>query len=338
MDITPIQRTMLTLAFCADSDFANPYMGDCKSATASYDDIKSKLALLNEDTGKSWDVVWGPALYSFAFNLGRHIDNAIFVVRNGTTNEYAVAVAGTDARSLADWLFEDYMVHKTVAWPFAAPSDPAPRISHATSTGLNILLNLMPCGELPGGGKQLITFLGTVVNDQPTTVYTTGHSLGGALSPTLALALQDLRSQWDPNGMATVLPFAFAGPTPGDAAFAAYFRSRFANPMQRIWNDLDIVPHAWDVAQLKQIPTLYGAPGPFDIRTIVGAQILRVQNDNYAPLNDAPPAFSGPLIPVSSEGSASDAFLAQAVCQHVCAYLRWANIEHWFPGCPKPGT
>jgi len=43
----------------------------------------------------------------------------------------------------------------------------------------------------------------------------TGHSLGSALSATLAFAMRDAQAQWDPTGKATVTTINFAGPTAG---------------------------------------------------------------------------------------------------------------------------
>ena len=328
MTVTTIQQEMLALAFSADSDFKNPYMGDCISASACSADIQTRLAVLNEKLSKDWQVIWGPARFSFAIldPNGRHIDNAVFVARDGTTGDYVVAIAGTDLRSLPDWIFEDFMVGATVPWLFETGVTPTPRISLATFTGLTVLLNLsQPCPELPGQGQKLLPFLASIPKDQPINLYTTGHSLGGALSPTLALALQDRRSDWDPTEMATVLPYAFAGPTPGDSAFAAYFASRFPNGLQRLWNKLDVVPHAWDVAHLQEIPDLYGTPAMADMQKLVNGLVAAVQPRDYAPLNDAQPAFSGQQAPTAP--ASFPVFLAEAAYQHITAYVDGFGID-----------
>lgn len=182
-------QTMLWLAFFADSDHQDPYMKDCATATSIYAAIQQALKTLNTNTGASWVVVWGPAIYSFPVNYkGRHVDNTVYVVRNGTSNDYAIAIAGTDSHSIADWFFEDFLVATTVPWFLEFTYNPRPRISLATFNGLAILLNISPpCAPIPGNGQHLLKFLSTIVQDGPINLYTTGHSLGGALATLCAL-------------------------------------------------------------------------------------------------------------------------------------------------------
>ncbi len=322
MAITDEQRTMLALAFVADSAVG-------PSPKSPQDRIKEYLDLLNYHTKAKWRLVWGAALFSFPLNLGRHIDNVIFVARNGETNDYAVAIAGTDARSLADWVCEDLTVHELKPWPFPVTWPSPPKISAATHHGLTILRDLRPPLDHPGALETVFTFLKSVAEEREVNVSFTGHSLGGALAPTLALALVDDSQSWSrkPN----VVPFSFAGPTPGDGVFAAYFASVFGDRLQRIWNGLDIVPHAWNVPQLQQIPILY-PPVVRQIKETVDRWVERVRNDDYTPLNDAPPTFNGPLAPVSpTHPSPVNNFIAQAVHQHISAYLDWGGISDWFP-------
>lgn len=340
MGPTDIQRTMLALAFFADSDVADPFAGDYATALRAYNTIKGHLPKLNAKPGYNWQVVWGPAVFTFSRPSDKEVrrtDNQLYVVRNGSSGEYAVAIAGTDAASLADWYFEDMDVKKTEAWPYAKGVTPTPLISCATFNGLNALLGAAPpelppgtLGEpIPGAGEQLLTFLQSIPKNQPITVSTTGHSLGGALSPALALALVDTQAQWDPTRAATVLPFAFAGATPGDAAFTAYFQSRFPNGMQRIWNAIDIVPHAWDVAHLREVPTIYGIPPVQLIQGAIVRLISEVGSIGYAPLDDLGPTFIGERHHKGTPRHLLE-FMDIAVHQHITAYLDWAGIQDWF--------
>ncbi|MGH9905070.1 MAG: lipase family protein [Pyrinomonadaceae bacterium] len=57
----------------------------------------------------------------------------------------------------------------------------------------------------------------------PTPISVTGHSLGGALSPAVALWLSDTKAQWDPSGRSSLACLPSAGPTSGDQAFATYY-------------------------------------------------------------------------------------------------------------------
>jgi hypothetical protein len=106
----------------------------------------------------------------------------------------------------------------------------------------------------------LKNFLHDNTHLQNVQVAVAGHSLGGALSPTLALYLVDKKSDWDPENKASVGAFPTAGPTPGDEGFASYYEKQIA--ANKIYylsqhNALDAVPHAWEKSDLEKIPTLY---------------------------------------------------------------------------------
>ena len=98
----------------------------------------------------------------------------------------------------------------------------------------------------------------------------TGHSKGGALSIACAQWLADsqgdaldLASAWDPDRKSVVRCFSFAGPTPGNAAFAARVDSVLGARCPRVANALDPVPNAWAVRDadpqlcIERIPALY---------------------------------------------------------------------------------
>jgi hypothetical protein len=316
-------QMMLLLAYAAGKDDTQPYTNDCPTATAMFGDITGALTTLNQGAGTNWTIVWGPALFSFPINLeGRHIDNVVYVARNGTTNDYVIGIAGTDPTSLADWVLEDFLVATTVPWFLEIGFDPRPNISLGTFNGLTILLNISPpCTPLPGTGQKLMTFLGTIAKQQ-VNIYTTGHSLGGALAPTLTLALDDMRLLWDPFGKATFYPFAFAGPTPGDAAFAAYFNQKFPQGLQRVWNAIDIVPHAWDTTHMQELPSLYGTAIQ-DVTDAVNDLLPTIEPIGYTPLNTQGATFSGPQQNPNITTMAE--YLTEAAWQHTTAYYNWAT-------------
>jgi len=182
-----------------------------------------------------------------------------------------------------------------------------------------------PCAPLPGVGQKLMSFLKTIAKTGKVNIYTAGHSLGGALAPSLTLALQDLRFLWDLEGNATFLPFAFAGPTPGDAAFAGYFQTKFPN-LQRIWNKIDIVPHAWYTPQMKELPTLYGA-SVSGVADLVDVILPVIEPIGYTPLNDEGSTFTGQQQNPSI--TTLEAYLKEAAYQHTIAYLIWAGQQDW---------
>ena len=110
--------------------------------------------------------------------------------------------------------------------------------------------------------------------DTPLDVTVTGHSKGGALSSTFALLLAQTRGEdgvpaamrWDRAGTATVSCYSYAGPTAGNAAFAALSDRVIGDRCHRITNRLDVVPHAWAVQPqpgepglfVENVPDIYG--------------------------------------------------------------------------------
>lgn len=99
-------------------------------------------------------------------------------------------------------------------------------------------------------------------------IYVTGHSKGGALCTALAMWLADTQGrepvtpadQWDPERVATVHAYAFAGPTPGNGAFARHVDAILGGRCHRIFNRLDLVPHVFATRDLDMIPGLYDPP------------------------------------------------------------------------------
>jgi hypothetical protein len=96
-------------------------------------------------------------------------------------------------------------------------------------------------------------------------IYVTGHSKGGALCTAVAAWLVDtqgtesvpLADQWDPQRSARVHAYAFAGPTPGNSAFARHVDAILGGRCHRIFNRLDLAPHAFAAGDLAMIPRLY---------------------------------------------------------------------------------
>src|SRR5579883_36963 len=191
----------------------------------------------------NWKRVWGPFVYLAQPPFNKYATNAIYVAQQGSN--YVVGVAGTNPKSLHNWLIEDLYVGALADWAEYAENDPLlyPKISMGTKIGLDNLLR-----PHPGSSQTIIDFLTNLLNEatQNIEILLTGTSLGGALSPVLALALHEKKSTWDPNNRATLKVVTFAGPTPGNFDFAERYRLRLGNTTTRVWNSLDIVPHAWN--------------------------------------------------------------------------------------------
>jgi hypothetical protein len=216
--------------------------------------------------GGDWSVVWGPQVFQDTQDAGDDVvDNALYVAFSPSQQTYVVAIAATTGQSSYDWVKEDGDVLCTymAKWPFTAPFTPTlgpipnPLVAHVsggTALGVSNLLDLTD----PKTGATLQAFLTnglTAAQRQPATLIFAGHSLAGALSPTLALWLYPEPAT---SGWKRVLVLPTAGATPGNAAFQTLFNTAYPSIQESsandpsygywntlIWNKLDIVPHAW---------------------------------------------------------------------------------------------
>lgn len=234
-----------------------------------------------------WEIVWGPCVY-LAPGCNQ-ATNAMFVAKTTDTSvtpnvsTYVVAIAATNPSSLYDWINEDAQVEADlmVPWPLPKPytyvhvAHPAvdagtPFISAGTALGISNLLNNVK----PANGPGIADFLAQVANTNDTVIFA-GHSLAGALTPTLAFYLYPTGSSG--SGWNQVLVLPTAGATPGNGApslfdknptaFSQLFTKNFpqvstgASPYTT-WNtdyanEDDVVPHAWN--QLNRfLPTESG--------------------------------------------------------------------------------
>lgn len=207
------------------------------------------LAYPAGQTAGDWCTVWGPVVDQQVLNPGA--TNAMYVAYSAHMNIYVVAIAGTNPTGDTALIVEDLDVAPAsmMQWPPAVsggkltftglpqpsptPSgmqpvqpmpDPAqPFIDAGTADGIGILYAMTDSRT----GQNLATFLDGV-NKTGQTLAFTGHSLGGALSPTLAMLLYPQAAATPPVDPATgkwsaVFILATAGPTPGTPGFANRF-------------------------------------------------------------------------------------------------------------------
>jgi hypothetical protein len=135
--------------------------------------------------------------------------------------------------------------------PVSNPAESGPYISYGTAIGVQVLATYMPPQGVAGYNQTLGDYLKTL----PTGVKIifTGHSMGGALSPTLALTY--LESGVLKNSDNNVLTFPTAGPSPGNQEFTSSYNNSLPilssgeNGYQtwnaNVINDHDVVPKAW---------------------------------------------------------------------------------------------
>jgi triacylglycerol lipase len=122
---------------------------------------------------------------------------------------------------------------------------------------------------------------------------------------------------WDGTGQATLACVTFAGPTPGNAAFAKRIE-RELRDHHRIANTNDIVTHAWEVEQLRAIGKLYGKESArFERLFNVAADgIARL---DYRHAQTGVVTFAGTVDPQRS-------FVFEVIHQHLDAYLEHLGL------------
>lgn len=338
--ITPQQQ-----AFFAISFFASPggHIGPDLEERA-YQAILTRLANAAPTIGQ-WSVVWGPSVVQFA--SAWYAINTMYVAQSAADPaQYVIAIAGTNPSSAFDWLIEDLLVRVQVPWVYALSSAPAAKIALGTAAGLTILQNMKPSGTRPGAGTSLTDWLQTITGaGAPLRLMVTGHSLGGALSPTLALWLADTQGipgLWDPARRATIATMPTAGPTAGNSAFAAYSDQKLGDRVARFNNSLDVVPHAWNLTTLTAIPALYEPKIPVSelVNSLVEKARQAAQNGDYTPIQASAPDLPGQVdATLIKSPLAFVNFLMQAGYQHVNAYYPWFHFDpNWWSEDSSPDT
>lgn len=250
-DLDLIQRNLI-MAFIPN--LGSPLSG-LRVSQGAFKVVSTALESLKGPLGP-WELVWGPGVLQVL--PGAVPANTMFVARHQQTRELFISIAGTNPFSAYAWLAEDFAVSETRAWGYGnAPEGVA--TSKATLVGLRALQGMVPPPGIPGENTTLAEFLQADFDEQsePVTITVSGHSLGGALSPTLALWLLETQKEWDHRMRADISVYAYAGPSPGNTDFASYIDHRLGENMHRIFNPLDVVTHAWDVADLVELKALY---------------------------------------------------------------------------------
>ncbi len=176
------------------------------------------------------------------------------------------------------------------------------------------------------GALDLLAFLRSQADGskEALEVSVTGHSKGGALAPAVALWLRDALDSgaaeecWDASRRARVACHAFAGPTPGNAAFARRLEQRLGENQRYVRNRNDVVPQAWQVSDLQRIPALYGGLasvfGPVLARIIEGVGPL-----DYRHVQVGVEAFDGTLT--------GGPLAVEMIHQHLDAYLEKLGLR-----------
>ncbi len=198
--------------------------GIAYGAAASIPDYLRKAG----PTSADWTVAWMPKEDGTVVNFA-------FMARDDGTGNHVIAIRGTYPNPLSsaywDNARQDSPFGDMVDWSGA----PGAKISAGTADAFDTLLKLEDTH-----GSTLQQAVAKLPANASVTV--TGHSLGGTLTPVLALWLT---GQFPDR---TIEATSFAGMTPGNRAFAALFGqgTRLAGKVRRVYNSLDSVPYGWD--------------------------------------------------------------------------------------------
>lgn len=289
--------------------------------------IQARLDELDGD----WEVAWGPGIYQV--KPGVSPTNVMYVAHSPWRQEYFIAIAGTNPNSLYSWICQDFYVSKTVAWPYGSPGKGV-AISTGTMNGLQALQGMVPEPSLPGAGLKLYDWLKQLAaQGKPFDLSTGGHSLGGALSPTALLWLVDTVADWDPQGMVTeYATWPFAGPTAGVKAFASYSDQRIPGT-HRTYNQIDIVPQAWEADTMAALPAIYDPDIPastFIANVLYVASLLPLWHE-YQQINNNDTPLKGAVNQSLIGPDPTKNYLVQAVYQHVSAYYELLGLQSYTP-------
>ncbi|MBJ6759773.1 alpha/beta fold hydrolase [Myxococcaceae bacterium JPH2] len=354
--ITPLNLWQKAFLLTWESNGVGDTQGDTQTLART---LKAKLmkflALsdIQQAMEGTWSIAWGPVVFEAKESSTSYADNVMYVAASPDRSVYVVAIAGTNGSSDYDKNDEDNSVNTTTLWTSAFPGlpsysvpsgiNPWPVLSSGTALGTN---NLLGMTDTVTTQQTLVDFLKSLSATGSKTLIFGGHSLGGALAPTLALAL------FNPSGgvfstgsWENVYVLPVAGPTPGNQGLSEFFGQVFPpvslDPKQPqyawnqdIWNSLDAVPHAWVVDMLNEIPTLYptnwpDGQVPSDITNLVNAAVQASQLGGalpgpytQLPNVETPGDYSGSN-PITTE----DQFWAEVAYQHLTAYQTLFDIE-----------
>lgn len=312
--------------------------------------------------------------------------NAAFIARcdrvdEGNTSRptvYVVGVAATNPASLDDIFVQDGDVNRVVQWekfdPSTNPSslavklsgtgdDGFPYISAATAHGLHDVWTRLTAPKwAPGSGQTIVQALAAMDLSQDkngSMLIFAGHSLAAALTPMMALYVVERISKITNRFNCGVYAYPTAGATPGNQALVTWYNDKLAPAAPlggtgsgyqilnaRIWNSLDVVPHAWAITQhtdydgnpspmMPSIPGLYkkspSDPDPTGVDEVVGLAMKRARASGMAYWT-----LPGSMLNGTAESHPDSLldFSREMLRQHIEAYLEGLVLSDGLPQIP----
>lgn len=304
-------------------------------------------ALLKKELQDQWEITWGPVVWKHdPHDFTKGPDHIWFVARNPSLkfadgehrDTYVASIAGS--ATIYNW-FDNFRVNQVVDFPnwlkngLVSPPLPATSpsrngcyIALGTARGVYRLATVTPPQSAAGSGVPLPTYWSSFPPSAHTKVIFTGHSLGAALSPTLALGLLNSLAfiKFSPEN---ILLYPTAGPNTGNWQFVQQLQTAFPKtpgPRYEVWNcnivnNLDIVSQAWCTSavaspeqNMDNIPSIYGHPLLWSVKTAVKESKARANASRVIYMPFQPLRFEG--TPPSSPHNTISEFLDRAWEQH----------------------
>ncbi len=306
---------MMTLAAFASID-ADPVPGG--SRRTHQQAILADLGQALRQAAATWSPAWVGLSQDDSANM-------VYIAGNSAVDgQYAVVIRGTDFNMLTDDI-EDFDVDNAVPFPVGGS---VVHIAEGTSKAHNLLIE-----AVGSSGRTLLEELTSHVGDGAgSTIFVTGHSLGGALATTVALYLQAALPK------ARFQVYTFAAPTAGLTDFADQYDRTFprndpgANSAWRAYNAWDVIPQAWQASTLGQILSWYPSPGPSQpwwVNLVLQFITRLPGNLHYQQPTTNVHQLNNPSWPEALRDPQAD-FLSQVAFQHDCntylTLLRAPNV------------
>ena len=308
------------------SNFANYKVGECKELEKDFTQVLDDLLSSTAITALigDWQVVWGPSIYQEPHHLVPVADNAMYVAKN-ENKTYVVAIAGTNPYSMHGIFTEDLKVKEQKPWR----GDPAlGLVASGTRSAISALTKLDS-----GTGDSTYSISEFLKREEIENLVVTGHSLGGTLAPVMATWLAEEQKITPWSSTPRIETYASAGASPGDSTFAATIEGVLGKEfIFRIWNLMDVVPHAWVESLLSEVKDLYEPNIKPDllVKALVDLAIDAAKGRDYThPDSDAKP-LQGTYYPVEGKND-FDKYLSEMDYQHVDAYIQLMGMEDLLP-------